>query len=83
MVSDWVRVLVAHFIPRGSTLIFLYIRRLGSFLGGQNFEIKYFLGFTEKIYVFWGMKILCIFLGGRHKIGLYLGVFTMHFRVFS
>ena len=28
------------------------------------------------------MKILWIFLGGRHKIGLYLGVISMHFRVF-
>ena len=28
------------------------------------------------------MTILWIFLGGHHKIGLYLGVFSMHFRVF-
>ena len=28
-----------------------------------------------------GMKILWIFFGGHHKIGLYLGVITMHFRV--
>ena len=33
--------------------------------------------------IFWGMKILWIFFGGRHKIGLYLGVISMHFRVFS
>ena len=33
--------------------------------------------------IFWGMKILWIFLGGHHKIGLYLGVISMHFRVFS
>ena len=26
------------------------------------------------------MKILSIFLGGHHKIGLYLGVISMHFR---
>ena len=32
---------------------------------------------------FGGMKILWIFLGGHHKIGLYLGVISMHFRVFS
>ena len=32
--------------------------------------------------VFGGMKILWIFLLGRHKIGLYLGVISMHFRVF-
>ena len=33
--------------------------------------------------IFEGMKILWIFLGGHHKIGLYLGVISMHFRVFS
>ena len=32
--------------------------------------------------IFWGMKILWIFLGGHHKIGLYLGVISTHFRVF-
>ena len=35
--------------PRGSTLIFLYIRRLGSFFGVQNLEFQYFWGFSEKI----------------------------------
>ena len=29
------------------------------------------------------MKILWIFFGGNHKIGLYLGVISMHFMVFS
>ena len=29
------------------------------------------------------MKILWIFLGGHHKLGLYLGVISMYFRVFS
>ena len=33
--------------------------------------------------IFWGMKILWIFLGGHHKTGLHLGVISMHFRVFS
>ena len=32
---------------------------------------------------FFGMKILWIFFGGHHKIGLYLVVISMHFRVFS
>ena len=31
----------------GGTLIFSYIRRLGSFLGVQNFLFQYFLGFTD------------------------------------
>ena len=30
---------------------------------------------------FLGIKILWIFFGGHHKIGLYLGVISMHFRV--
>ena len=34
--------------PRGDTLIFLYIRRLGPFFGGEIFEFQYFLGFSEK-----------------------------------
>ena len=34
--------------PQGGTLIFSYIRRLGSFLGVQNFEFQYFLLFSEK-----------------------------------
>ena len=29
------------------------------------------------------MKILWIFFGSHHKIGLYLGVISMHFRVIS
>ena len=29
------------------------------------------------------MKILWIFFGGHHKIGLNLAVISMHFRVFS
>ena len=32
---------------------------------------------------FWGMKILWIFFWGHQKIGLYLGVISMHFRIFS
>ena len=32
----------------GGTLIFSYIRRLGSFFGVQNFEFQYFWEFSEK-----------------------------------
>ena len=32
--------------------------------------------------IFWGMKILWIFFGGQHKIGLYLGVTSMRLRSF-
>ena len=30
----------------------------------------------------WGMKILWIFFGGHHKIGLNLGVISMHLESF-
>ena len=43
------------------------------------------MGVFRKINIFWGMKInfVDIFGGGHHKIGLYLGVISMHFRDFS
>ena len=41
------------------------------------------MGVFRKINIFWGMKILWIFFGGHHKIRLYLGVISMHFREFS
>ena len=71
----------------GDTLIFSYIRRLGSFFAFKilNFNILGGgggVGF-RKINIFWGVKILWIFFGGHHKIGLYLDVISMHFRVFS
>ena len=70
--------------PQGETLIFSYIRRLGSLFGVQNFEFLYFGGF-QKNNIFWGMMImiLWIFFWGHHKVELYLGVISMHFRVFS
>ena len=34
--------------PKGGTLIFSYIHRLGPFFGVQNFEFRYFFGFSEK-----------------------------------
>ena len=34
--------------PRGGTLIFSHIRRLGPFFWVQNSEFQYFLGFSEK-----------------------------------
>ena len=55
---------------RGGTLIFSYIRRLGPFLGVQNFEFQYFLRLFRKMNIFWGMKILWIFFLGHHKIGI-------------
>ena len=54
----------------GGALIFSHIRRLGPFFWVQNSEFQYFLGFSEKIIFFGGMKILWIFFWGHHKIGL-------------
>ena len=94
LMDGWMNV----WIP-GGTLIFPCIRRIGSFfLGGGvrilNFDI--FGGFQKNNFFFFfflgggGIKILWIFFfgggggwGGHHKIGLYLGVISMHFRVFS
>ena len=46
------------------------------------FNFNKFRGFQKNEY-FGGMKILWIFLLGHHKIGIYLGIISMHFRVFS
>ena len=62
-------------IPRGlGTLIFSYIRQLGPFFGDQNFEFQFFEVF-RKMNIFLGIKILCIFFRGYHKLGLVLGSF--------
>ena len=64
----------------GGTLIFSYIRRFWLFLGVQNFEFQYFGGIQKTVWIFF------FFLGGgggHHKIGLYLEVISMRFRVFS
>ena len=76
--------MISNNSPRGGggggvegSLIFSYIRRLGPFLGVQNFKFQYFYfylfifffsggggGGSEKNEYFWGMKILLIFFGG-------------------
>ena len=63
-------------------MIFSYIRRLGPFFWVQILNFDIFLGFQKNKY-FLGMKILWIFFWGHHKIGLYLEVISMHFKVFS
>ena len=55
------------------TLILSYIRRLGSIFWVQYFEFQYFWGFQKNEY-FGGHEDFVEFLGGLHKIGLYLGV---------
>ena len=64
------------------------MRRLRLFFGFQNFKFQYLFFFwggggVRKLNIFGGMKILWIFFRGHHKIGLYLEVISMHFRVFS
>ena len=49
------------------TLIFSYKHRLGSYFWVQNFEFEYFWGFSEKIIVFIGMKILWKFFWGSSQ----------------
>ena len=68
--------------PQGGTLICSYIRRLGSFFflfKILNFNI---LGFSEKI-LFFGYEDFVDIFWRQHKIGLYLVVISMHFKVFS
>ena len=61
---------------QGGTLIFSYMRRLGSFFGVQNFEFQYLRGFSEKR-IFWGYQDFVDIFWGHHKIGLYFGVISM------
>ena len=54
----------------------------GQFFLVQNFEFQYFGGFQKNKYVFGYDDVVDIFWG-HHKIGLYLGAISMHFKVFS
>ena len=65
------------------TLIFSYIRRLGQFLGVQNFEFQYFWGFQKKEHFLVYEDCVDFFIWGHHKIGQVSGVISMHFRIFS
>ena len=65
----------------GGTLIFSHIRRLGLFFLVQNSDFQYFLGFSEKLIFFRGMKICGYFLGSLQNWAS-LRVISMHFRVF-
>ena len=55
---------------------------LGVFWGVQNFEFQYFWGFQKTDY-FGGYEDFVDIFWGHHKIGLYLEVISIHFRVFS
>ena len=66
----------------GGTLIVSYIRRLGTFFWVQNLEFQYFRGFQKNKY-FLGYEDFVDIFWGHHKIGLYLEVISMYFRVDS
>ena len=68
--------------PRGGTLIFSHIRRLGPFLGVQNSEFQYFLGFSEKIIFFFGYEDFVDIFFGSSQNWASLRVISMQFRVF-
>ena len=70
---------MAHGGGGGGTLIFSYIRRLRTFWGVQNFEFQYFWG-SEKLIILMYEDFDDI-LWGHRKIGLVLGVISMHFWV--
>ena len=57
------------------TLIFSYIRKLGSSFGIQKFELQYFIGFSEKTNIFWGMAIFFYFLGTSQNWVIFRGHF--------
>ena len=62
----------------GGTLIFLYIRRLGSFVLVQNFEFQYFLGFQKNEYFLGYEDFRDIFLGSSQN----WTIFRSHFYAF-
>ena len=78
--------ILANCRPRGVTLIFSYIRRLWLFLGGQNFEFKYLLGFSEKKEYFWVLRFCEYFflfgVGGGGGSSQYWTIFRGHFYAF-
>ena len=70
----------------GGTLIFSYIRRLGTIFWVQNFVFQFLWGGGgggfRKINIFRCEDFVDIFWGSS-QIALYLGVISMHFMVFS
>ena len=82
LITGILQELARRVVPQGGTLVFSYIRRLGSFFWFKILNFNIFGAFKKKS-IFLGMKILWIFFRGHHKIGLYFGVISMHFRVFS
>ena len=59
------------------SLIFSYIRRLGSFLGFKILNFNIFCGF-QIVNTFWGMEVLWIFFGSSQN----WTIFRVHFFAF-
>ena len=55
----------------------------GYFLGFKTLNFNIFGGFQKNKYFLGYEDFVDISFGCHHKIGLYLGVISMHFRVFS
>ena len=67
----------------GGTLIFSYIRRLGSFFGGFKILIfNIFWGFQKNKYFLGYEDFVDIFGGSSQNLTIF-HVISMHFRVFS
>ena len=71
-------------VPRGEgggTLIFSYIRRLGSFYWVQNFEFQYFFRFSEK-WIFLGVWRFCgYFLGSSQNWTIFICILGSFLKV--
>ena len=72
---------LANCPPRGVLWYFHTYVGSGNFTGFKILNFNIFWSFQKNEYLL-GIKISWIFFGGHHNIGLYLGVISMHFRVF-
>ena len=61
--------------PRGGTLIFSYIRRLGPFFGVKFLNFNNFLGFQKNEYLFGYEHFWDIFLGSSQNWTSFRGYF--------
>ena len=61
--------------PKGGTLIFSYIRRLGPFFGVQNFVFQYFWGFQKNEYFLGYEGFVDIILGSSQNWTIFRGNF--------
>ena len=45
--------------------------KAGAIFGGQNLEFRYFLGFSEKMNIFWVGNFCVYFLGVQYKLNIF------------